>query len=178
MSRIGKHAVVVPSGVQVTIAGQDVSVKGKNGSLNIRLIDDVLVSLEDGLGIVVKPASDSKRSRAMWGMSRTLVNNLVKGVTDGFTKELELVGVGYRAAVQGSELVLQLGFSHEIRYPIPSGVKVTCEKPTSIVIWGANAEEVGQMAANVRSYRPPEPYKGKGVKYVGEYINRKEGKKK
>jgi large subunit ribosomal protein L6 len=177
MSRIGKNPVVVPSGVTVNVSGQQVSAKGQLGELSVVLVDEVLAELE-GDTVVIKPRDDSTRARTMWGMSRSLVSNVVVGVSTGFTKNLEIEGVGYRAAVQGNELVLQLGFSHEIRYQIPQGITVACERPTVISISGANAQSVGQMAAEIRGFRPPEPYKGKGVRYAGEYIRRKEGKKK
>lgn len=177
MSRIGKNPILVPDGVAVELDGLTVKVKGKLGELSQTLVDDVIVSREDNL-IHVKPANDSKRARSMWGMSRTLVSNLVEGVSQGFTKKLEINGVGYRAAVQGNNLVLQLGFSHEVVYPTPAGVKISCPDQTQVVIEGFDKQLVGQVAAEIRSYRPPEPYKGKGVKYAGEYILRKEGKKK
>jgi large subunit ribosomal protein L6 len=177
MSRIGKHPVPVPGGVTVQVAGQSVSAKGKLGQLSVDLHEDVSVRQEDG-GIVVQPRSDSRRARMMWGTSRTLVNNLVKGVSEGFTVNLEINGVGYRAAVQGKELVLQLGYTHDVRYPIPAGVTIKTERPTAISISGPDKQQIGQIAAEIRSWRPPEPYKGKGVKYEGEIILRKEGKKK
>lgn len=177
MSRIGKKPVTIPSGVTATLDGQQVSVKGPKGELQHVLVDDVLAKLEDG-ALSVSPRDDSKRARAMWGMSRTLVANLVAGVTDGFSKKLEIVGVGYRAAVQGRTLQLQLGYSHEVAYAIPEGVEIQCPKPTEVVISGIDKQKVGQVAAEIRRYRPPEPYKGKGVRYEGEYIFRKEGKKK
>jgi large subunit ribosomal protein L6 len=177
MSRIGKNPVAVPSGVTVNVSGQLVSAKGQLGELSVVLVDEVLAELE-GDRVVVKPRDASAKARQMWGLSRSLVANLVQGVSGGFTKNLEIEGVGYRAAVQGKDLVLQLGFSHEVRYPIPQGIKVACERPTVISITGADAQVVGQMAAEIRGYRPPEPYKGKGVRYAGEYVRRKEGKKK
>jgi large subunit ribosomal protein L6 len=177
MSRVGKHPVEVPGGVTVNISGQQISAKGKLGELSHVVVDEVLLELADNK-IVLKPRDNSQRARMMWGMSRAVVANLVKGVATGFTKNLEIEGVGYRAAVQGKDLVLQLGFSHEVRYPIPKGITVTCERPTVIAISGADIQVVGQMAAEIREYRPPEPYKGKGVRYAGEYIRRKEGKKK
>lgn len=177
MSRIGKNPVAVPSGVTVNISGQQVTAKGKLGELSVVLVDEVLAELQDN-EVVIKPRDNSQRSRTMWGMSRSLVSNVVVGVSTGFTRKLEIEGVGYRAAVQGKDLVLQLGFSHEVRYPIPTGITVACERPTAISISGADAQVVGQMAAEIRAYRPPEPYKGKGVRYEGEYVRRKEGKKK
>lgn len=177
MSRIGKYPVDVPSGVTINVSGKQISAKGKLGELSHVLVDEVLAELKDNK-IVLTPRDESKRARMMWGMSRAVIANLVKGVSAGFTKNLEIEGVGYRAAVQGKDLVLQLGFSHEIRYPIPKGITVACEKPTLVSISGADIQAVGQMAAEIREYRPPEPYKGKGVRYAGEYIRRKEGKKK
>ncbi len=177
MSRIGKRPVTLPKGVTAQVEGQTVRVKGPKGELKVTLVDDVEVQLADN-GVVVSPRPDFERARAMWGLSRTLVNNLVRGVTDGFTEKLEINGVGYRAAVQGKNLNLQLGFSHDVAYPIPDGIQIVTEKPTSIAISGIDKQLVGQVAAEIRSYRPPEPYKGKGVKYAGEHILRKEGKKK
>ena len=177
MSRVGKNPVAIPSGVDVQIANQILTAKGKLGSLSIPVSSDVEASVEDGK-VWVKPASDSKRSRMMWGTTRALVNNMVTGVSKGFTVNLEINGVGYRAAVQGKVLNLQLGYSHDVPFPIPDDVKITCEKPTSISITGADKQRVGQVAAVIRSYRKPEPYKGKGIKYDTETILRKEGKKK
>lgn len=177
MSRIGKKPVPVPSGVTATINGQQVVVKGPKGQLSLTLIDDVTVKMGEK-GIEIAPRDDSKRSRSMWGMSRTLVENLVEGVDKGFSKTLEITGVGYRAAMRGKDLQLQLGYSHDVVYQVPEGVQVACTKPTEIVVSGIDKAKVGQVAAEIRSYRKPEPYKGKGVKYAGEYIFRKEGKKK
>lgn len=177
MSRIGKNSVVVPKGVEVTLSGQDISAKGPKGTLAMTLVDDVVATQEDDT-IRVAPRNESKRARTMWGMQRSLVDNLVVGVSTGFTKELEIVGVGYRAQTQGKDLVLALGFSHEVRHPIPEGITIECPSPTQIKISGADRQRVGQTAAEIRAYRKPEPFKGKGVKYVGEYIFRKEGKKK
>ncbi len=177
MSRIGKLPVQVPSGVSVRIDGQDIAVKGGKGELSLRLVDDVTATQEDG-AVVVTPRDDSKRARSMWGMQRSLVQNMVTGVSNGFEIDLEIQGVGYRAAVQGKTLNLQLGFSHDVAFPIPDGVAIACERPTMIKVSGIDKQLVGQVAAKIRSYRPPEPYKGKGVRYVGEYIFRKEGKKK
>ena len=177
MSRVGKNPVTVPSGVEVTIGDGEVKAKGKLGQLSVPVLPDVSVTMEDG-AVVVRPANDGKKARALWGTTRALVQNVVEGVSNGFKKELELVGVGYRAAVEGKDLVLQLGFSHEVRFPIPQGVTIVCSKPTSIEISGADKQQIGQLASEIRGYRPPEPYKGKGVKYVDEYIFRKEGKKK
>ncbi|MFD0987090.1 50S ribosomal protein L6 [Methyloligella solikamskensis] len=177
MSRIGKRPVTIPSGVTATLDGQHVAIKGPKGELSQHLVDDVLLKLEDG-ELTVSPRDESKRSQSMWGMSRTVIANLVTGVTEGFTKKLEITGVGYRAAVQGKTLQLNLGFSHEVNYPIPEGIEIQCPKPTEIVVSGIDKQKVGQVAAEIRAYRPPEPYKGKGVRYEGEYILRKEGKKK
>lgn len=177
MSRIGKHPVTVPSGVDVQLSGQDITVKGGKGVLNMTFVDDVIVEREDDK-LWVKPRSDSKRARQMWGMQRTLLNNLVVGVSEGFSKTLEIVGVGYRAQVQGKSLNLSLGYSHDINFTIPSDIEIKCPNQTTIEIAGANRQSVGQVAAEIRSYRKPEPYKGKGIKYAGEYIFRKEGKKK
>ena len=177
MSRIGKKAVAVPDGVTATLDGQQVSVKGPKGELSAVLVDDVIAKLEDG-EIKVDPRDESKRAHAMWGLSRTVVSNLIEGVSNGFSKTLEINGVGYRAAMQGNALQLNVGLSHEVRYSIPEGIKVECPRPTEIVVSGIDKQKVGQVAAEIRSYRPPEPYKGKGIKYAGEYIFRKEGKKK
>ncbi|HSR56192.1 MAG TPA: 50S ribosomal protein L6 [Alphaproteobacteria bacterium] len=177
MSRIGKSPVPIPEGVTVNVSGQEVSAKGKLGELSVVLSPDVEVALGDN-GVTVSPRGDSKRARTMWGMSRTLVNNIVTGVGEGFTKNLEIQGVGYRAQVEGKNLVLQLGFSHPITYPIPEGITITCERPTAVQVSGADSQRVGQVAAEIRGFRPPEPFKGKGVRYEGEYILRKEGKKK
>lgn len=177
MSRIGRHAVTVPSGVQVQVQGQLVSAKGPKGQLSVTLVDEIEASFADNK-VTVKPRVESRRGRMMWGMQRTLVNNLVAGVSKGFTRDLEINGVGYRAAVQGKSLNLQLGYSHDINYPIPAGIEIKCEKPTAISISGADRQRVGQVAAEIRSFRPPEPYKGKGIKYSDETILRKEGKKK
>ncbi len=177
MSRIGKLPIAVPSGVTATVEGQNVKIKGPKGELELTLVDAVSVKLEDG-EITVSPNGEDKTSRSMWGMQRTLVANMVHGVTDGFEKNLELVGVGYRAQMQGTALKLQLGFSHDVIYEPPSGVKLESPKPTEIKISGIDKQAVGQAAAEIRKYRPPEPYKGKGIKFAGEHIRRKEGKKK
>ncbi|WP_321339758.1 50S ribosomal protein L6 [Breoghania sp.] len=177
MSRIGKKAVPVPNGVTATIDGQRVEVKGPKGQLDFVLNEFVVAAMTDD-GIKVDPRDDSKQARAMWGMSRTMVQNLVKGVSEGFEKKLEITGVGYRAQMQGKNLQLALGFSHDVVYEIPEGITVACPKPTEIVISGIEKQKVGQVAAEIREYRPPEPYKGKGVRYADEYIVRKEGKKK
>ncbi|MBB6250009.1 50S ribosomal protein L6 [Nitrospirillum iridis] len=177
MSRIGKHPVAVPAGVTVQVTGQDITVKGKLGQLSLTLVDDISATLEGG-ALVVKPRTESRKARVNWATSRTLLANMVKGVDAGFTKNLEITGVGYKAAVQGQELLLNLGFSHDVRYQIPAGISMKCDKPTSIAITGFDKQKVGQVAAEIRAYRPPEPYKGKGVKYADEVIIRKEGKKK
>ena len=177
MSRIGRKAVAVPSGVTANVEGQTVKVKGPKGALQVVLPDDVAVKMEQG-AIKVDPRSETKRARAMWGMSRAVLANLVAGVTKGFERKLEITGVGYRAAVQGKNLQLSLGYSHEVNYPIPEGIAIATPKPTEIVITGIDKQKVGQVAAEIRGFRPPEPYKGKGIKYAGEYIFRKEGKKK
>jgi len=177
MSRIGNKAIAVPSGVTANVDGQTVKVKGPKGAVQVVLHDDVVVTMDKG-GVKVEPRSETKRARSLWGTSRTLVANLVAGVTKGFEERLEITGVGYRAAVQGKSLNLQLGFSHDVNFPIPEGIAVATPKPTEIVITGIDKQKVGHVAAEIRGYRPPEPYKGKGVKYVGEYIFRKEGKKK
>lgn len=177
MSRIGKHPVTIPSGVDVQLAEQDITVKGSKGVLSMTFVDDVVVSREDDK-IWVKPRNEGIRSRQMWGMQRTLLNNLVEGVSEGFSKKLEIVGVGYRAAVQGKNLKLNLGYSHDVDFAIPDGIEIKCPTQTSIEVSGADKQKVGQVAAVIRSYRKPEPYKGKGVKYAGEFIFRKEGKKK
>jgi len=177
MSRIGKKPVAIPGGVTAAVNGQEVKVKGPKGELKHVLVDDIIAKLDKG-EIEITMREDTKRARAMWGMSRTLVANLIAGVTEGFTKKLDITGVGYRAAMQGSNLQLQLGYSHDISYPIQQGIQVVCPKPTEIVITGIDKQKVGQVAAEIRHYRPPEPYKGKGVRYAGEFILRKEGKKK
>jgi large subunit ribosomal protein L6 len=177
MSRVGKHPVPVPSGVSVEIVNRILRTKGKLGELSLRLSDHVEAKLEDGK-VVVTPRSESKRARTLWGTTRALVNNMVAGVSTGFSKTLDISGVGYRAQVQGKNLQLQLGFSHDVVYPIPAGVTIKCEKPTQITISGADRQRVGQVAAEIRAFRKPEPYKGKGIKYDSERIRRKEGKKK
>jgi large subunit ribosomal protein L6 len=177
MSRVGKNPVAIPAGVNVEVSGGKVSAKGKLGSLTIGLSSDVTVKVENGQ-VLVQPVGSSKRARMMWGTTRNLVRNMVNGVANGYSKALEISGVGYRAAVQGKELVLQLGFSHEIKYAIPEGITVKAEKPTALTISGADRQKVGQVAAEIRSFRGPEPYKGKGIKYDSETILRKEGKKK
>jgi len=177
MSRVGKYPVTVPAGVQIALAGRTLTAKGKNGELKLDLTDVVDVEIE-GNQVAVKPRGADRRSRTMWGTTRSLINSMVTGVSTGFVKEMEINGTGYRAAVQGKDLILNLGYSHEVRYPIPQGIKITCEKPTAIKVEGADKRQVGQVAAEIRAWRGPEPYKGKGVKYVNEQILRKEGKKK
>lgn len=177
MSRIGKRPIPLPKGVTATVQGKDVRVKGPKGELKVTLVEEVDASVGAD-GITVTPRQEMERARQMWGMSRSLVNNLVVGVTQGFTTKLEIQGVGYRAAVQGKNLNLQLGFSHDVAFPIPAGITITAEKPTALTISGADKQLVGQVAAEIRGYRKPEPYKGKGVRYAGEYVRRKEGKKK
>ncbi|WP_137044189.1 50S ribosomal protein L6 [Pseudolabrys sp. FHR47] len=177
MSRIGKKPVAVPSGVTANVEGQTVKVKGAKGALQLALPDDVVVSMDKG-AITVAPRNETKRSRSMYGTARTLVSNLMTGVSKGFEEKLEINGVGYRAAVQGKNLQLQLGYSHDVVYPIPAGIAIATPKPTEIVITGIDKQVVGQVAAEIRAFRGPEPYKGKGVKYADEFIFRKEGKKK
>jgi large subunit ribosomal protein L6 len=177
MSRVGKKPVVVPGGVTAALDGQNVRVKGSKGEMSFVVPDDVSVTLENG-AIAVAPRFETKRARALWGTSRARIANLVRGVSQGFERKLEITGVGYRAAVQGKNLQLALGYSHDVVYPIPEGIAVVTPKPTEIVISGIDRKKVGQVAAEIRAYRPPEPYKGKGVKYAGEFIFRKEGKKK
>jgi large subunit ribosomal protein L6 len=177
MSRIGKKPVPVPAGVTAKVEGQKVTVKGAKGELSFVVHDDVNVELNDN-AIKVDPRFETKRARALWGTSRAQINNLVVGVTTGFEKKLEITGVGYKAIVAGKNLQLSLGYSHDITYPIPAGVAIVCPKPTEITITGINKQQIGQIAAEIRDYRGPEPYKGKGVKYAGEFIFRKEGKKK
>lgn len=177
MSRVGKTPVEIPDGVSVAIAGQVVTAKGKLGELSATLVDDVEIGQEGNL-ISVNILNDSSAARKMWGTSRSIINNLVVGVSEGFSRNLEINGVGYRAQVQGKELVLQLGFSHEVRFLVPEGITVQCEDQNHIAVSGADKQKVGQTAAEIRGFRPPEPYKGKGIKYEGEYVFRKEGKKK
>ncbi|EET48179.1 50S ribosomal protein L6 [Thalassobium sp. R2A62] len=177
MSRIGKKPVDLPSGVSASVSGQKVEVKGPKGTLSFNATDDVSLAVEDN-AITVTPRGKSKRARQQWGMSRTQIENCVLGVTDGFKKELEINGVGYRAQMQGNVLKLSLGLSHEVNYEAPEGVTVSAPKQTQIVVEGIDRQLVGQVAANIREWRKPEPYKGKGIKYVDEYIFRKEGKKK
>jgi large subunit ribosomal protein L6 len=177
MSRVGKNPVEIPDGVNVAIVGQQVTAKGKLGELSMTFSDDVDITQEQNL-ITVKARGNSIQSRKMWGTARSVISNLVIGVSEGFTRNLEINGVGYRAQIQGKDLVMQLGFSHEVRYAIPEEITIKCPDQTHITIEGADKQKVGQTASEIRSYRPPEPYKGKGVKYDDEYILRKEGKKK
>jgi len=177
MSRIGKKPVPIPSGVTANVEGQTVKMKGPKGALALVLPDDIAVTIDKG-SIKVDPRAETKRALSMWGTSRTLVANLVAGVTKGFEDKLDITGVGYRASVQGKNLQIALGYSHDVIYPIPEGIAIVTPKPTEIVITGIDKQKVGQVAAEIRGFRPPEPYKGKGVRYSGEYIFRKEGKKK
>lgn len=177
MSRIGKKPVAVPSGVTATIDGRILNVQGPKGALSMSLSDDISYDVRAG-EIGITPANETKRARAFWGMQRTLVANLVQGVTDGFSKTLEITGVGYRAAVQGTNLRLQLGYSHDVDFPIPEGITIKTPDQTTVEISGMDKQRVGQVAAEIRRWRKPEPYKGKGIKYRGEFIFRKEGKKK
>jgi large subunit ribosomal protein L6 len=177
MSRIGKNPVTIPQGVTIEVAGQILTAKGKLGTLKLGMSPEVTAAVEDGK-VVVKPKADTKRARIHWGTTRAHINNMVAGVSKGFSKGLEIEGVGYRAAIQGKNLVLQLGYSHDVTFPIPGDIKITCEKPTSITVSGADRQRVGQIAAVIRGFRKPEPYKGKGIKYATEHIRRKEGKKK
>jgi large subunit ribosomal protein L6 len=177
MSRIGKHPVRIPSGVEVSLSGRMLTAKGTLGTLSLVVNNEVNASIADGT-VTIVPKSDTKQSRAMWGTTRALVNNMVTGVSIGFSVNLEITGVGYRAQVQGDTLNLQLGFSHDIPFPIPADVGISCERPTVITVTGADRQRVGQIAADIRAYRPPEPYKGKGIRYATETVRRKEGKKK
>jgi large subunit ribosomal protein L6 len=177
VSRIGKHPVAIPDGVEVALAGQLVTVKGKLGELSRTLADEVEVAQGDS-GVRISPRGEDRRSRAMWGLSRSLVNNMVAGVSEGFSRSLTIKGVGYRAAVDGDFLNLQLGYSHEIKLAIPDDLKIVCERPTEIMVSGIDKQRVGQMAAEIRRLRKPEPFNGKGVQYSDEYVRRKEGKKK
>jgi len=177
MSRIGKKPVVIPAGVTAKVEGQSISVKGGKGALSFTAPDDVSVVFADNQ-IAVTPRNETKQARAMWGMTRSMVNNLVIGVSKGFERKLEITGVGYKAAVAGKNLQLSLGYSHDVNFPIPEGIAIVAIKPTEVAISGIDKRQVGQIAAEIRALRPPEPYKGKGVKYAGEFIFRKEGKKK
>ncbi|MBM3528927.1 MAG: 50S ribosomal protein L6 [Alphaproteobacteria bacterium] len=177
MSRIGKKPVPIPAGVTANVEGQTVKVKGPKGALQVALHGDVEVKMDKG-AVKIDPRFETKRARSQWGTARTLVSNLMSGVTKGFEEKLEIVGVGFRAAVQGKNLQLQLGYSHDVVFAIPEGIAIATPKPTEIVVTGIDKQKVGQVAAEIRDFRPPEPYKGKGVKYAGEFIFRKEGKKK
>jgi large subunit ribosomal protein L6 len=177
MSRIGKHPVRIPSDVEVSLSDQTITAKGKLGALSLVISSEVSASIADGT-VMIAPISATKESRAMWGTTRALVDNMVTGVSKGFSVNLEITGVGYRAQVQADILNLQLGYSHDIRFPIPGDVRITCERPTAITVSGVDRQRVGQIAADIRAYRPPEPYKGKGIKYATEAVRRKEGKKK
>ncbi len=177
MSRVGKYPVEIPAGVQVAIVGRTLSAKGKLGELKLDLTENVEATVE-GNKVAIAPRDNTTPSRMMWGTTRALVANMVKGVSTGYSKSMEITGTGFRAAVQGNNLVLNLGFSHDVVYPIPQGIKITCEKPTSVKVEGVDKRQVGQVAAEIRAWRPPEPYKGKGVKFDTETIRRKEGKKK
>ena len=177
MSRIGKRPVSLPAGVTATTEGSTLSVKGPKGTLSLQMRDEIKYDISED-GISVQPGNDTKQARAFWGMQRTLVQNLVTGVTEGFTKVLEITGVGYRAQAQGKNLRLQLGYSHDVNFPVPEGIDVKTPDQNTVEISGIDSQKVGQVAAEIRGFRKPEPYKGKGVKYAGEYIFRKEGKKK
>lgn len=177
MSRVGKYPVPVPAGVQVSLAGRTLTAKGRLGELKLELTDAVDVEVREK-EVAVSPRGSDTRSRTLWGTTRSLVNGMVIGVSAGFSKSMEITGTGYRAAMQGNDLVLNLGHSHEIRYPQPAGIKITVERPTAVKVEGVDKQKVGQVAAEIRSYRGPEPYKGKGVRYDNETILRKEGKKK
>jgi len=177
MSRIGKYPVTIPNGVEVELSGQTLTAKGRLGALSLVVSNEVAASIVDGT-VTVTPKGDTRQSRAMWGTTRALINNMVIGVSTGFSINLEITGVGYRAQVQGKNLNLQLGYSHDIPFPIPDDVTINCERPTVITVRGADRQRVGQIAADIRAYRPPEPYKGKGIKYSTETVRRKEGKKK
>jgi large subunit ribosomal protein L6 len=177
MSRIGKRPVALPAGVSATAEGQILSVKGPKGTLQLQMREEINYDISEG-GISVQPANATKQARAFWGMQRTLVQNLVTGVSEGFTKVLEITGVGYRAAAQGKNLRLQLGYSHDVNVPVPDGIEIKTPDATTVEVSGIDRQQVGQVAAEIRRWRKPEPYKGKGIKYRGEYIFRKEGKKK
>jgi large subunit ribosomal protein L6 len=177
MSRVGKNPVAVPAGVEVTVEGMTVSAKGKKGEQRATFKGDITLAHADGK-VSVKPTNNSKQARMMWGTARNTIRNMVVGVSDGFKRELEINGVGYRANVEGKTLVLQLGYSHDVRYPMPQGIEIKVEQQRAITVSGADRRQVGQVAAEIRGFRPPEPYKGKGIKYKNETILRKEGKKK
>ncbi len=177
MSRIGKHPVSVPQGVTCHVNGHEITIKGKNGELSALTSKEVQITHEDN-AILVRPSDDSQQARMLWGTWKNRIQNMVRGVSEGFTVNLEITGVGYRAAVEGKNLKLQLGYSHDVLYPIPQGIHIKCDKPTAVAVSGADRQQVGQVAAEIRAYRKPEPYKGKGIKYENEHIVRKEGKKK
>ncbi len=177
MSRIGRAPISVPEGVQVSVADNSITVKGSLGELQISRAPEIQVSVSDGK-VLLEPTDETKRSRQLWGLYRSNMNNMIQGVSSGFTKKLEIQGVGYRAAVQGKKLKLDVGYSHSVMYDIPEGITIACERPTDISVTGRDKQKVGQVAAEIRSLRKPEPYKGKGIRYVGEYVRRKEGKKK
>ena len=177
MSRVGKYPVAIPDGVNVAVSGHEVTVKGKLGELAAVLTADVDITVA-GSQVTVAPRGQGKRARAMWGTSRSVIDNMITGVCEGFKVALEIQGVGYRAAVEGKELVLQLGYSHDIHYPVPDGITIACERPTQIAVSGIDRQQVGQVAAEIRGFRKPEPYKGKGIRYADEWVRRKEGKKK
>jgi large subunit ribosomal protein L6 len=177
MSRIGKKPIAMPTGVSATTEGQTLSIKGPKGTLSLQMLDEVAYDIAEG-GITIQPANDSKRARSFWGMQRSMVQNLVTGVSEGFTKTLEISGVGYRAAMQGKNLRLQLGYSHDVNIAVPDGIDIKTPDATTVEVSGIDRQQVGQVAAEIRRWRKPEPYKGKGIKYRGEYIFRKEGKKK
>jgi len=177
MSRVGKNPIAIPDGVTVAISDDSITVKGAKGELSQQVLSDVSIKVEDG-HVVVRPMAETKFARALWGTMRSNIVAMITGVSKGFTRELEILGVGYRAQMQGKTLKLQLGFSHDVDFPVPEGVQIECPSQTQIVVSGADKQRVGQVASNIRSYRPPEPYKGKGVRYKGEFVLRKEGKKK
>ena len=177
MSRVGKHPVVIPAGVEFAMSDTRVTIKGKLGELRSPRLPDVDITVE-GSEVWVRPSNDGKRAQAMWGTARSVIANMVVGVSEGFSKRLDISGVGYRAAVEGKTLTLQLGYSHDIVYPVPEGLTITCERPNRITVSGADRQRVGQAAAEIRAFRKPEPYKGKGIKYADEWVRRKEGKKK
>ncbi len=177
MSRVGKYPVEVPAGVQVAVVGRTLTAKGKLGELSLDLTDQVEATVE-GNQVSVRPRGEAPQARMMWGTTRALVENMVRGVSTGYVRSMEITGTGYRAAVQGRNLVMNLGYSHDVVYPVPQGIKITCERPTAVRVEGVDKRLVGQVAAEIRGFRPPEPYKGKGVRYTDEQIRRKEGKKK
>ena len=177
MSRVGKYPVQIPAGVQVAVSGRTLSAKGRLGEMTLDLTDNVDARVE-GNTVAITPRGNATPARMMWGTTRALVANMVKGVSTGYAKSMEITGTGFRAAVQGSNLVINLGFSHDVVYAVPTGIRITCERPTAIKVEGVDKRQVGQVAAEIRAFRPPEPYKGKGVKFEGEAIRRKEGKKK